>query len=327
LISPYPKNKSVDRILENLGEDFNNDTLHDQSWENPDAEIEDGDQDSDASSVSSDEDVAAAAAGAEGVYAADAGDAGAEAADVETIDAVILPLSAPQAEQVHDTMTTISAIEATIDELKSVGLVRGVQAMESQLSKEKRRMRAAITEDPAVADTFLRMRTAELVQDLERKKALAQLNNRKREATKAIADRDTAIADLKRTKKAIQDMEGIRASKHEVKRFLLADLGEGDAKAGGAASKKKRLEVLDRLSRLGSGLSPGQVNDWQWFKHEWDKQMATIYQKEWASTFSAWMQDVMNVLDDGTSTAFSEFVYNETRRIFTGTVALHVPGS
>ena len=82
--------------------------------------------------------------------------------------------------------------------------------------------------------------------------------------------------------------------------------------------------MLDRLARIKAGLSPGQKNDWQWFKESWDQEMVKDHGGNWAAFFSQWIQ---SVLDDERGNAFSVFVYNEMRRVFHDTAALHVPGS
>ena len=72
------------------------------------------------------------------------------------------------------------------------------------------------------------------------------------------------------------------------------------------------------MARVGAGLSPGQRNDWVWFKESWDTAMVAEHKSEWGKKFAEWMQAV---LDSGDSNAFSRFVYNETCRIFHGAVA------
>ena len=150
-----------------------------------------------------------------------------------------------------------------------------------------------------------------------------QHRERKREADQAIADRDAAVAELRNTRRKIQEMESICESKHAIKSFTLVALGEGNGNAGGAKARKNRFEVLDRLARIRAGLSAGQKNDWSWFKEAWDKEMVKEHGANWASLFAKWVQ---NVLDDESSNAFSKFVYNETCRVFHGTAALQVPG-
>ena len=119
------------------------------------------------------------------------------------------------------------------------------------------------------------------------------------------------------------ELENIGACRHAIKSFTPAALGEGSANAGGAKAKKNRFEVLDRLARLGAGLSAGQKNDWPWFKESWDGAMVAQHGANWRSVFAGWVQ---SVLDDKRSTAFSLFVYNETLRVFHASAALHVPG-
>ena len=140
---------------------------------------------------------------------------------------------------------------------------------------------------------------------------------------KAIEDRNVALAELRETKGKIQELESLGACRHAIETFTLDALGEGSATAGGLKGRKNRFDVLDRLARIGAGLSAGQKNDWAWFKEAWDKEMVNQYGVDWASNFAKWMQQV---LDDERSNAFSTFVYNETCRVFKGVAALHVPG-
>ena len=55
-------------------------------------------------------------------------------------------------------------------------------------------------------------------------------------------------------------------TKHAIKQFSPEDVGKGRGRGGGAAAKMRRWGVLDRLARLGQGLSPGQRKDVNWFK-------------------------------------------------------------
>ena len=95
--------------------------------------------------------------------------------------------------------------------------------------------------------------------------------------------------------------------------------------AGGAKGRNARLEVLDRMARLKAGLSDGQKNDWVWFKHSWDAKMLDEYGAHWPMVFSGWMQGVLDAMETK-SNKFSEFVYDETVRVFKGVSALSVPG-
>ena len=311
LITPYPVRKEVDRILANLGEDYYADGLELSEGEGDDAAVAEGDQESSDSSDEADKPTGH-------VDATEAGN-GAEIKGLE-----IVPLSASQADALHQSKSTIAALETSFESLKAIGSVRGAQAIEMELRKERKRVRELLQGDPAVADAFSRLRQAEDQDALMQARLAGQQNERKRAAAKAIADRDAAVADVKRTRKALQDMEGILASKHAVKTYTLEALGAGNPNAGGAKAKKNRFDVLDRLARLNAGLSAGQKNDWQWFKDAWDSKMVAQHNANWADVFSGWVQGVLN---DERSNAFSCFVHGETLRVFPGMAALQVPGS
>jgi len=232
-------------------------------------------------------------------------------------------LSAAQADKVHVVHATQATLATVIDMLKSAGSVRSVQVVEAELQKEVRKERGIVRAHPAVAEAFARLRAAEAQSDLERSRVVAETKDRKRARDLAPADKDAALAQLRTTRRRQREMEGIRASAHAMKSFIPDELGAGQKNAGGKAKQKNRFEILDRLARLNAGLSVGQKNDWAWFKSNWDKKMVEEHGKEWAAAFSSWIQCV---LDDKRSNAFSMFVHSETRRVFQGMTALHVPG-
>jgi hypothetical protein len=113
----------------------------------------------------------------------------------------------------------------------------------------------------------------------------------------------------KKRKRGIEDAELVLETKHAI----------------GAVAKKNRLEVLDRLARLGQGLSPAQRNDFKWFKEAWDARMLQEHGDNWPELFMGWMQRLLGENEDGVANAFSVFVHNETRRCFDGVSALRVP--
>ena len=315
LISPYPANKKVDAVLENLGEDFFHDEIHRMDVGGPSA-VAAGEtealEDSHVSSSSED-------------------DSNDEREDFSTAWRTsheepaeeATPSDSGAAAQVRQTTDTINAIEAHLEGLRSIGLTKGVQVLEDQLAKYRRRLRNIMADKPAVLDTFYQQRKAEAERRLECERICDERKERQREAQKAIADRDAAVADLKIKRQKIQELESLGACKHAVKTFTPEDLGKGSDNAGGPKARKNRFEVLDRLARIKAGLSAGQKNDWPWFKDAWDKDMVKQHGADWAKVFSQWIQ---GVLDDERSNAFSIFVYSETCRVFKGTAALQVPG-
>jgi hypothetical protein len=329
LITPYPAHPQVDQVLENLGQDFYHDDVHrltngedDTAVAEGDTAVAEGDQEA---IDSSDDERDGDDEPAEHDLAAVAGE-GVEGAKIAELEGSLMesaPLSAHQADQVHKVKATMAALEATLEGLRAIGSLKAAQCVEAELGKERRKARQLVKETPAVADAFLRLRRAEDQDRLVQARVAHQHKERQREAAKALKDRDAAVAELRATKRKLQEMESTCAERHAIKTFTLDALGEGDDSAGGPKARKNRFEVLDRLARSRAGLSAGQKNDWSWFKEAWDKEMVKQHGANWASLFAKWMQ---NVLGDERSNAFSTFVYNETCRVFHDTAALHVPG-
>ena len=322
LITAYPKRPKVDKILERLGQDFYHDEIH--TLENHVEGETDAERDQEAMDLSSDENIGDDEAAVH-VQAAVADEVvgGAGIAEPECSIMESAPLNVDQAEAIHKVQATIVALEGQLDGMRVIGQVRGVQIIQTELSKQKRKVRELVKESPAVADAFQRLRRAEEEGRVVNKRIVDQDGRRKLEAQKAIADRAAAVAELKNTKRKIQEMEGDCACRHAIKTFTLAALGEGSAGAGGAKARDNRFDVLDRLSRIRAGLSPAQRNDWQWFKKAWDQEMVKVHGAGWAPLFARRMQEV---LDDERSNAFSTFMFNESCRVFDGMAALHVPG-
>ena len=157
----------------------------------------------------------------------------------------------------------------------------------------------------------MRLRKAEEAAFQERQLIAAQMKQRNKDAAAAIAAHKAAVAELNKTKRKLQELESARQCKHAVKTFTLVALGEGSPNAGGAKARKNRHEVLDRLSRLNTGLSDEQRNDFAWWKDAWDEATVKQHGANWAATFAGW---VTNILDSTDPTAFTNFVYKETVR-------------
>ena len=114
-------------------------------------------------------------------------------------------------------------------------------------------------------------------------------------------------------------------TKFAIKQFSLEDLGKGISRGGGVVAKQRRWELLDRLVRLGQGLSSAQRNDFSWFKGAWDARMLQEHWDSWLDVFMGWMQRLLGENENGVANAFSVYVHNETRRCFDEVSALRVP--
>ena len=135
-----------------------------------------------------------------------------------------------------------------------------------------------------------------------------------------------AESTLRKKKQQIADEEHLSEARHAVKSFRLSYLGDNSRNCGGVVCRKRRDEVLDRISKMGTGLSPSQKNEWAWFKEAWQGKMLAEHGEQWVRIFAGWMQEVMDSLERGQANAFSVFVNHETRRCFSSDVGLELPG-
>ena len=188
-----------------------------------------------------------------------------------------------------------------------------------------RRARASSREDQKVLHALGQQRDAEL--SLERKRRLMLQEDKKRALTAAKLNEEAKVAKsrLKKRKREIENAEDVLEAKHAVKHYSFGDFDKGRSRGGGVVAKKRRWEVLDRLARLGQGLSPEHRNDFGWFKEAWDACMLQEHGDSWLETFMGWMQGLLVENEAGFGNAFSVFVHKETRRCFDGVPGLRVP--
>ena len=325
LILPYPRHSHTDAVLANMGDDTPEASAVAGEDDDSDKD-EDGDGDSDASGGDEDfgggnsavADDHPAAAGAHTAVADDhtavASAHTAVADDRRSGDDVVT--SAEAAEISVRSGELLSTLEGAISALRSCGAMQAVVHLESEVGKEKRRVRAISREDPDVLEALARHSDADRARERTAKAAVAAANARSLSLAKLSTQLRDAKGELQRKRKAIADSEALLETKHAVKSFSRAELGEGCSRGGGVSSKKARGAVLDRLARLGSGLSPAQRNDFAWFKDTWDAKMLAEKGDAWPRTLMEWMQKVLDDIDDGDAVAFSTFVRNETARCF-----------
>ena len=112
-------------------------------------------------------------------------------------------------------------------------------------------------------------------------------------------------------------LEDQTVMKTEMATYTPEMLGHGVANARGEY-KKRRHAVLDKLSKLGQGISPSQQNDFAWFKHKWDETMLLEYGDQWGHVFATFVQHILNQINSGTTNAFSVMMHKETRRVIHG---------
>ena len=117
--------------------------------------------------------------------------------------------------------------------------------------------------------------------------AILDVNRRERENAELQKAADETKALLKKRKRELLSLEGVLESKHALKRYTPESLGQGKARGGKAVERSLRYEVLERISSLGTGLTPAQRNDWKWFRESWDAKMCNEHGADWGGAFSA----------------------------------------
>ena len=317
LIRPYPKRKHVDEVFANLGEDT---ALEEGEKPYEDKENDsDGGADteasewSDAGAYETEDWSAAVAAPAEDEEAVGNGSSGLE--DTQA------PVSAEAAEHVTQSTQLMTTYAAVAAELERVGAVALAANVVKEQRKEARRMRKLSAQDPGVLVALQRDRDQEAAEERKRLRLLDEMRD-KHHALSATNLQLKETEDLLKTKKrALLDVEQALEAKRAVKAFSLSELGEGRPAAGA----KARHEVLDRLARLGEGISPAQRNDYAWFKKAWDKKMLAQHGAGWPALFASWSQRLLDAHARGDRAAFSAFMHDETKRCFGEEVALVVP--
>ena len=179
--------------------------------------------------------------------------------------------------------------------------------MANEIQKERRRARAIGRDDPDVLYALARQRDEEDAR--VRKRRLLLEEDKKRMLTAAKINEQVKAANelLKKRKLEIMHAEGVLEAKHAIKTYSLEDLGQGRSRGGGAAARKRRLEVLDRLARLGQGLSPARRNELSWWKDEWGTKMLEEHWEDWPAVFAGWVQRVLDDTEAGMVNAFFPF--------------------
>ena len=79
--------------------------------------------------------------------------------------------------------------------------------------------------------------------------------------------------------------------------------------------RKKRHLLLDKLARLGQGLSAAQKADFPWFKDAWDEAMLESHGVEWGNVFAMHVQHILDEITAGVTNAFSVMIHKETHRV------------
>lgn len=315
LIMPYPKHKHIDKVLEMMDDD-----TWLQDGDCPYAEEHEGDESADSDkgwgtdddNDDDDDDKPDAAAVVP--------DAAAVAPEHEEIS-----VSEEVAESVQQSTAVIAALQSAMQTLKDAGQLSTVAHLQSQVNKEERKLRLRSSEDQEVQRALQQHKDREEAAALKRKEVIAADNRLTMNSNKARKYLVNAKEELRILRKATADMESVAETRTAVKTFDPKKL-QGDGKPRGeAVAKKMRFEILDRLARLGTGLSASQRNDYAWWRDAWDSAMLTQHGVAWGEKFATWVEKILKDIAGGKANAFSKFVHDETVRCFHDDLVLMVP--
>ena len=125
---------------------------------------------------------------------------------------------------------------------------------------------------------------------------------------------------------AISDLTAVVEERKSAMTYTPEYLGKGRGNTlGGQECKKRRIDTLDRVSRLCGGLSTGARNNYQLFREGYDRHGTKEHGASWPEIFLRERTSVLNDMGHNPS-AFQCFVYNKLRK-WPDTKSLTVPGT
>ena len=198
--------------------------------------------------------------------------------------------------------------------------------LERIMHREQQHFHARVACDPTVSRELRSSVEASIQQFRDSRaahQATLEIFANKRRAAKELKDVQDQV---KKARKASQELGAAVAAKDAIKTYTAEMLGDGKPLGGGAQFQKARAEVLDRLRSLFE-LSPEQRNDWPSFKQSWDKALAAAIGETWGQVFAEIVQYLLDELEDGNTSALSEFMVAESLRVLRDVPVLRVPGS
>ena len=193
------------------------------------------------------------------------------------------------------------------------------------IHNEEKRFRARIGGNAAVDKAMRAIADEEEHRAQLRRLEFQESCQLKREQSAAREELSKAKAKLTAMRKANREAEDVAAVVTAVKSFSLPMLGEGQKNSGGAAFKKARRDLMNRIRGIAM-LSDSQKNDWQHFQSTWDQKMAEAHGAGWAEKFAQIMQHVLNGVEGGEPNALSDFMHKETLRVLGDVPVVSVRG-
>ena len=153
-----------------------------------------------------------------------------------------------------------------------------------------------------------------LAKGLKRRRALDELNHQQQTKKRLVAQAKEEERKVKAARQKLRILEDTAVMKKEMATFTPESLGYNVPNHQEKKYRERRHTVLDRLSKLGQGLSSAQKIDFPWFKEAWDKAMLDRYGSEWGVLFASQVQHILDDISAGKTNAFSLMVHSETQR-------------
>ena len=113
----------------------------------------------------------------------------------------------------------------------------------------------------------------------------------------------------------MRDLEDTAVMKKEMSTYTPEMLGYKASNYRANKYREKRFSVLDKVSRLGQGLSPAQRQDFAWWKEAWDEMNLEEQKEDWGQVFAMHVQWVLDEITAGRTNAFSKMMHTETIRL------------
>ena len=335
LILECPKHKQYDDVLRRI-EDEDAGISHDERPYLEDHEAEHSDADDDGGWDA--EDNATAVAGQGDAYPGNTWEASAhDNADVGDMDDAAVPdqrdkqrcelsvisqladtrisLREGLADHVAHCTNKITVYETAMESFQEAGAIKLAGHCQNAIDAEKRRLRHLTKEDPEVARHLIRMQDAEAARQLERRRALQELNQQQQTRKRLLAETRQEEKKVLEARKKLRALEDNAVIKKAISTYTPEVLGYNVPNPKSKGYRDKRHIVLDKLSMLGQGLSPAQRADFAWFKEAWDAAMLDTHGPEWGQLFAMHVQNILDEITAGRTNAFSVMMHTETVRV------------
>ena len=205
------------------------------------------------------------------------------------------------------------------------GSIKQAALCKNGINTEERRLRWLTKDKPEVVGHLQRLQDSRAARERKRRREIAESNERAFTLKRLKADLKQSKEELEKERKKLRNQEDVAVLRGALpKTYSPEHLGFDAKNFNMAKYRTARFEVLDKLSKLGQGLSDLQKNDFAWFKETWDQYHLEQEQAQWGLTFSTYVQHILNEISAGRTNAFSQMVFEQTRLLVADTPALRL---